>query len=339
MDGAEVGVRWIATLLVTLGVGATLATVTADGAVAHTAGVDPLDFAPIVSSVLTHPTPVKAMDGRFHIVYEVLLTNNQPYTLAVEGFEVRDARTRRVLARLAGPALAANMGPLAGPPESDPDDAPSNLNPAAGLSEQAASDAATTMPASQTLVVWLDLQVRSPRPRSLEHFVVASSRPPPGPQFSSSGLIGRVQTGGTPVEIGPPVGRGLWVADEGCCINPTHHRPRAARLRRRAAGRQPLRDRLGPGRPQSPRVDRRPDPAVQLPQLSAAAHRRGLRPCGGHPRRRAHQPAPRGPDGVSADQGLRRHWVSIRIAPRRYLLYAHLVPGSVRVRAGQPVRS
>jgi hypothetical protein len=24
--------------------------------------------------------------------------------------------------------------------------------------------------------------------------------------------------------IGPPVGRGIWVADEGCCTNPTHHR-------------------------------------------------------------------------------------------------------------------
>jgi hypothetical protein len=32
------------------------------------------------------------------------------------------------------------------------------------------------------------------------------------------------------------------------------------------------------------------------------------------------------------------NWVSIRIAPRRYLLYAHLVPGSVRVRTGQLVR-
>jgi hypothetical protein len=81
--------------------------------------------------------------------------------------------------------------------------------------------------------------------------------------------------------------------------------PYVARLQRRAAGRQPLRDRLGPRRQQSQRVDRRPDPPVQLPQLSTAADRRGLRPGGGHPRWRAQQPAPRGPDGVSADQRLR----------------------------------
>jgi hypothetical protein len=89
------------------------------------------------------------------------------------------------------------MGPLAGPAANDPND-PSNLKPAASLVDQAAtSDAATTMASSQTSVVWLDLEVRSARPRSLEHFIVASSRPPPGQQFSFSGLIGRVQTGGT----------------------------------------------------------------------------------------------------------------------------------------------
>jgi len=55
-----------------LGVWAASATVTADGAAGHTAGADRLDFAPIVSTVLTTPTPVKGTDGRFHIVYEVV---------------------------------------------------------------------------------------------------------------------------------------------------------------------------------------------------------------------------------------------------------------------------
>ena len=169
-----------------LGVWATLATVTADGAAGHAAGADRLDFAPIASSVLTRPTPVKATDGRFHIVYEVLLTNNTPLTMGLEGFEVRDARTRRVLARLSGPTLAANMGPVAGPPAPSTNDPP-DLKPVAALSEDAGSDAATSMASSQTSVVWLDLKVSSARPRLLEHHIVASSRPPPGTQFSSAG--------------------------------------------------------------------------------------------------------------------------------------------------------
>jgi hypothetical protein len=172
VDGAKVGVRWIATLLVILGVWATLATVEATGAAGH---ADRLDFAPIASSVLTRPTPVKGTDGRFHIVYEVVLTNNTPVTMGVDGFEVRDTRTRRVLARLSGPTLAASMGPVAGPPATSTNEPP-DLKPAAGLSEEAASDAATTMASSQTSVVWLDLKVDSARPRLSS----TASSPPAG---------------------------------------------------------------------------------------------------------------------------------------------------------------
>ena len=181
--------------MVLLGVWATLPAVEADGTTGSRTGVDRLDFAPMVSTVLTRPTPVKATDGRFHIVYEVLLTNNSPYPLGVDSLEVREARARKVLARLSGPALAANMGPVAGPPASTTDQ-PSNLNPAARKSEQTASDAATTMASSQTSAVWLDIKVRSARPRSLEHFIVASSRPPPGRRSAFSGLIGHVRTEG-----------------------------------------------------------------------------------------------------------------------------------------------
>jgi hypothetical protein len=331
-------VRSLAPLLLALSVWGAMATQTADGAVGSRATVDRLDFAPIVSRVLTRPTPVKGTDGWFHIVYEVVLTNNTPVTLAVENLEVRDARTRKALASLSGPALAANMGPLAGPAANDPND-PSNLKPAASLVDQSAtSDAATTMASSQTSVVWLDLKVRSARPRSLEHFIVASSRPPPGQQFSFSGLIGRVRTGGTPVVIGPPVGPGLWVADEGCCTNPTHHRRALPGFNGEllAVNRFAIdwvlvdsqhRAWIGDPTQLSSYL------SYRQPLIAAASGR----VVGTH-------------DGVSSNppQGVLAgsppiddfagNWVSIRIAPRRYLLYAHMVPGSVRVRTGQQVR-
>ena len=335
MDGAK---RWSATLVAILGVWAASATVTADGAAGHAAGADRLDFAPIVSTVLTTPTPVKGTDGRFHIVYEVVLTNNTPVTLAVESLEVRDTRTRKALASLSGPALAANMGPLAGPAANDPND-PSNLKPAAGLVDQAATpDAATTMTSSQTSVVWLDLKVRSARPRSLEHFIVASSRPPPGQQFSFSGLIGRVQTGGTPVVIGPPVGPGLWVADEGCCTNPTHHRRVLPGFNGEllAVNRFAIDWVL---------VDSRHRAWIGDPtQLSSyLSYRQPLIAAASGRVVGTHDGVPSNPpQGVLAGSppinDFAGNWVSIRIAPRRYLLYAHMVPGSVRVRKGQEVR-
>jgi hypothetical protein len=337
-SASPAGVRSLAPLLLALSVWGAMATQTAHGAVGSRATVDRLDFAPIVSRVLTRPTPVKGTDGRFHIVYEVVLTNNTPVTLAVESLEVRDARTRKALASLSGPALAANMGPLAGPAANDPND-PSNLKPAASLVDQAAtSDAATTMASSQTSVVWLDLEVRSARPRSLEHFLVASSRPPPGQQFSFSGLIGRVQTGGTPVAIGPPVGPGLWVADEGCCTHPTHHRRALPGFNGEllAVNRFAIDWVL---------VDSQHRAWIGDPtQLSSyLSYRQPLiaatsgRVVGTHDGV-ANNP----PQGVLAGSppinDFAGNWVSIRIAPRRYLLYAHMVPGSVRVRTGQQVR-
>jgi hypothetical protein len=334
MDGAK---RWSATLSVILGLWATLATVAADGAAGHAAGADRLDFAPIASSVLTRPTPVKATDGRFHIVYEVVLTNNTPFTMGVEGFEVRDARTRRVLANLSGPTLAANMGPVAGPPATDTDNPP-DLKPTAGLVEDAASDAATTMASSQTSVVWLDLKVSSPRPRLLEHRIVASSRPPPGPQFSFSGLVGRVQTGGAPVVIGPPVGRGIWVADEGCCTNPTHHRRALPAFNGEllAVNRFAIDWVL---------VDSQHRAWIGDPtRLSSyLSYRQPLIAAASGTVVSAHDGVPNNPPqgvltGSPPIQDFAGNYVSIRIAPRRYLLYAHMVPGSVRLRKGQEVR-
>jgi Peptidase family M23 len=335
-SGWPTRVRSLAPLLLALGVWGAIATEAADGAVRSQADVHRLDFAPIVSSVLTRPTPVKATDGRFHIVYEVVLTNNTPYAMAVEGFEVRDARTRRVLARLSGTSLAANMGPLAGSPASSSEAL--NLNAAAGLSEQVASGAATTMASSQTSVVWLDLKVSSARPRSLEHRIVASSRPPPGPQFSFSGLVGRVQTGGTPVVIGPPVGRGIWVADEGCCTNPTHHRRALPGFNGEllAVNRFAIdwvlvdsRHRAWIGDP-----TRLSSYLSYRQPLIAAASGRVVVTHDGVPNN-----PPQGPlKGSPPINDFAGNYVSIRIGPRRYLLYAHMVPGSVRVRTGQQVR-
>jgi hypothetical protein len=334
MEEAKVGVRWIATLLVILGVWATLPTVEADGA---TGPADRLDFAPIASSVLTRPVPVKGTDGRFHIVYEVLLTNNTPVPMGVEGFEVRDARTRRVLARLSGPSLAANMGPVAGPPAPSTNDPP-DLKPVAALSEDAGSDAATSMASSQTSVVWLDVKVRSARPRLLEHHIVASSRPPPGTQFSFSGLVGRVQTGGAPVVIGPPVGPGIWVADEGCCTNPTHHRRAVPAFNGEllAVNRFAIdwvlvdsshRAWIGdPTRLSSYLSYRQP--------LIAAASGRVVSTHDG-----VHSNPPQGVlPGSPPIKDFAGNYASIRIGPRRFLLYAHMVPGSLRVRKGQQVR-
>ena len=71
---------------------------------------------PLAASVISRPAPVKGTDGRYHLAYELLLTNLAPRRTHIARIEVTDARTHRVLLRLAGKALVADMNPIGGPP-------------------------------------------------------------------------------------------------------------------------------------------------------------------------------------------------------------------------------
>ena len=274
-------------------------------------------FSPIVSQVTTRPTAAKATDGRFHIAYELILTNTAPFTMAVERLEVRDPRTRRVLAVMSGAQLDRNMNPAADPGAEDP----------------------TTMGPSETSVVWMDVAVRraSQLPRVLEHRMVASSRPPPGPQFTYRGLAGRVPLERSRIALGPPVRPGIWVANEGCCSNPTHHRRGLAgvngilQVSQRHAIDWFLLDRgLNAWTGDPSRLTSYP--SYRQPLIAAAAGR-VVRARDGIRDNRPQGTLPKLPP---IDETVGNH-VILRIGGV-HLLYAHMTRGSVRVRVGQRVR-
>ena len=181
------------------------------------AGVEPdHQFTVLAASVLTRPSAVRGTDGRFHIAYELVLTNAEPFALDVERVDVRDAKTHRVLLSLAGPDLVSRMNPVGDPPADVPPDRPPPL------------PSATLLAPSGSSVVWLDVPVqrKADLPADLEHLIVSSARPSPGSEpIQIPSLVGRVAVGAqAPLELGPPVRGGLWVAAEGCCDEPTHHR-------------------------------------------------------------------------------------------------------------------
>ena len=85
-------------------------------------------------------------------------------------------------------------------------------------------------------------------------------------------------------------------------------------------------------------VGRRPRPVVQLLQLRAAPDRRGRWNGGRSPATASRTTPP--PDNPPPPPlaGLPGNHVTLRIAPGIYVLYAHMKPGSVRVRVGERVR-
>jgi hypothetical protein len=287
-------------------------------------------FTGLAARVLTRPSAVRGTDGRFHIAYELVLTGATPLAVDVERVDVRDAKTQRVLLSLSGPELISRMNPVGDTPAGVPPDRPPP------------SPSATLLAPSGSAVVWLDVPVerKADLPAAVEHLVVSSTRPPPGGgesvQFPS--LVGRVAVGTQePLELGPPVGSGLWVAAEGCCDAPTHHRRGLLVV----DGDQVVPQRFAID---WMKLDERHRAWVGDPhQLSsyfsygepllAAADGTVVVARDGAP----DAPPPDDPPPPSL-AGLPGNHVILRIGPEIHLIYAHMRPGSVRVRVGQRVR-
>jgi Peptidase family M23 len=287
----------------------------------QTAGPGP-QFTGLAARVLSRPSAVRATDGRFHIVYELVLTDVTPLAVDVKQLDVRDGRTHRVLQALAGRALSSRMNPV-GTPE--------GVKPAR----------ATRLRSSGSAVIWFDVRVRSRAdiPRVLEHRVVAVTLPTasrPATRFTS--LIARFSLRSqAPLVLGPPVRGGLWVADEGCCDLDTHHRRGLLTI----DGNMVVPQRFAID---WIKIDRRHRGWVGNPnRLSsyfsygqpeiAAAAGKVVFARDGIP----NSPPPHDPKPPPLAK-LPGNTVTLRVRPGIYLLYAHMKPGSVRVHVGEHVR-
>ena len=289
-------------------------------AAAPSGGVAGQQLTGLAARVLSRPSAVRGTDGRFHIAYELVLTNMTQFAVNVERVEVRDARTHRVLQSLAGRALSSRMNPVA---ESNTGRKPADP---------------TLMSSSGSSIVWFDVTVRSKAdvPRVLEHLIVASTKGQKPVRFSS--LVGRVSLrSGPPMVLGPPVRSGLWLAMEGCCDFNTHHRRGLLTVdgnmvvSQRFAIDWIMLDRQhrawvgNPARLSSYFSYGQPEIAVAAGTIVIA--RDGI----------PNSPPPHDPTPPPLAR-LTGNYVELRVSPGIYVTYAHMKPGSVRVHAGQHVR-
>ena len=277
----------------------------------------------LAARVLSRRSAVRATDGRFHVVYELVLTDVTKFAVKVERVDVRDARTHRVLQALAGRALSSRMNPVG---------SPQGVKPAH----------ATRLASSGSAVVWFDVRVRrrADLPRALEHLVVASTRPSAGQKsIRFSSLVGRFSLRSrAPLVLGPPVRGGPWVADEGCCDIDTHHRRGLLSVdgnlvvSQRFAIDWIMLDRRHRGWVGNPaRLSSYfsyGQPLIAAAAGTVVVARDGI----------PNSPPPHDPKPPPSLAGLPGNYVVLRVSPGVYLLYAHMKPGSVRVHVGEHVR-
>lgn len=152
---------------------------------------------PVLLSTLTPPSPVRGTDGLIYLQYELLLTSYSGTTFEVERIEVLDARTRRVVSNVSGAAVQTRLRAFTGAQQS--------------VIGPAQTAAALLFPTFATM---------AEVPRGLVHRVTLKpERPTPilGARLILTGAPVRVDFR-PPLVLGPPLEGPRWYASGSCCL-------------------------------------------------------------------------------------------------------------------------
>lgn len=187
----------------------------------HTAVAPDIDvpdaFTPLVlDEIGDPPAPFRGSDGRYHLVYDLQLTNASGRDATLERIDVVDAYdTDSVVASFSGPALV------------DPDCGYGDCNRLRSLPSATVDN--TTIPPQQSRALYIDFSVESldDLPQALLHRVYGTGAT--SPAFGEPGpieyLAGPTDISDVPVSvIAPPVRGDNWVAINGCCQPGFPHR-------------------------------------------------------------------------------------------------------------------
>ena len=271
-------------------------------------------FTPVLLSAFTPPRWFTGDDGKVHLVYELFLDNAVALDATVTRLDVLDASNGKVIASLSG----------------------ERLSEATSLRSKG-STPATKLTASEAGAIWLDLPFDSAQsiPDKLEHRLTATI--PPGTPIATSTLSTAAAVTvdrRPPVILGPPLAGDRWVAVGSCCDGP----------HRRAL--QPIDNKLY----LSQRF------AIDFNRLDGAN-----RFSSGDPARNASYPTYGAPVLAVADARVAQavdayqdqvpgqtvgitlanadgNFITLDLGGGRFAFYAHLKPGSVRVKPGETVR-
>ena len=162
-------------------------------------------FTPLAGQVLTRPQAVKMSDGKYHLAYELLLTNATGVPIEIQTVEVRDDSNGDVLLSLGGTDLSTATNSLG------------NITP---------DETSGPMAGSSMSIVWLDVTVATNEdiPEKVHHRVAGTIQTPAGQRPFEAIVSPLTVNRADPIVLAPPVPPGTWLMSEGCCKNFSHHR-------------------------------------------------------------------------------------------------------------------
>jgi hypothetical protein len=285
------------------------------GAVPVQAADDDEDrITPVVGTVLAEPEPVLAADGRRHLAYELQLVNRSGSDVTVGSIETLAGAT--VVGTAEGPALAGMMLPYG----------------AAALG--------ATLHGGQAGVVLLDVSfpASAKLPKEISHRLTISMTPS-DPTAATTYETAPTEVGQRDaVVVGPPLRGDGWVVGNGCCDAFTAHRGAVLPVN----GALHVAERFAIDFVQLDDDGLMFDgPATSFdsydffgdPIMSATAGT-VVRVVNDLPE----TPAGTFPEGITAAQAGGNH-VVVAMGKGRFAFYAHLQPGSIRVKVGDTVKT
>lgn len=163
----------------------------------------PVDqFTPVAADVIATPEPVLATDGRRHLAYELLLINHSFPAAKVTVRSIKAMVRGEVVGSLAGKRLAAVMRPFGD------------------------SKSPVRLEAGEAATVLMDLVFRPGEklPKRLVHRLVLSENPRSAVNATAYSAAPTRVSRREAVVIAPPLRGPGWVAANGCCSEPTSHR-------------------------------------------------------------------------------------------------------------------
>ena len=277
------------------------------------AGPSGVSLTPLVADVLNPPHAVPGSDHRTHLVYEIRIANATDKRISLKRIAVLDGRAGATLATLDAKAIGGRFS----------------------LGGRRGSEATELAPFQfGVMFMHVALERNTPVPATLAHTVEASLEQATADLSMRLAETSVVAT--APPALGPPLrGRG-YVAADGCCDSIRHVRALLSLngsfylAQRFAVDWERMDDegRLLRGDPKELRSYHIfGDPVLAVADATVVASRNDL----------PEQAPGKLPDGLPIDEA-DGNFVIMDIGGGAYALYAHMQPGSVRVRAGDRVR-
>ena len=274
----------------------------------------------VVMRAATQPQPFLGADGNMHLVYEVEVTSARPQTVLIDSFEVLDTETSRVLWS-ARDAMVKEWFQLLDHTVTD------------------------TLLGSQTGEFWLDVKLKPGEvPRRLAHRITTTSKEkgltvanPVGDKLEHNTVTGApVEVSQKPVLVlGPPLEGKGWIAMNSCCtgghrragipVNGAYYVSQALAIDYMQLGRD---DYLVAGDP-----DKNEDYVCYGRNVLAVADGTVASVLDGLPDR---VPGKLPPD--TTIQNVTGNHVILDIGNGRYVFYAHLKSGTIKVKVGERVK-